>query len=84
MDLSKRPFYVKSTDREYVAETVIISTGAVAKRMDFPGSGEENGFWWVWCHSWVRRIASGGCSVRDKEDGSWCNPISSILTLHAP
>ena len=47
VDFSKRPFFVKSSDREYLAETVIISTGAVAKRMDFPGSGEENGFWYV-------------------------------------
>lgn len=47
VDLSKRPFLVKSTDREYLAETVIISTGAVAKRMNFPGSDEETGFWCV-------------------------------------
>ncbi|KAF5828022.1 NADPH dependent thioredoxin reductase [Dunaliella salina] len=45
VDFSKRPFLVKSSDREYLADTVIISTGAVAKRMDFPGSDEENGFW---------------------------------------
>lgn len=45
VDFSKRPFVVKSTDREYTADTVIISTGAVAKRMDFEGSDEENGFW---------------------------------------
>jgi len=48
VDLSKRPFLVKSSDREYLAETVIISTGAVAKRMNFPGSDEDNGFWCVY------------------------------------
>lgn len=30
-----------------MADTVIICTGAVARRMDFIGSDEETGFWWV-------------------------------------
>lgn len=45
VDFSKRPFKIVSDEREVEAETVIISTGAVARRMDFKGAGEENGYW---------------------------------------
>ncbi|KXZ53814.1 hypothetical protein GPECTOR_6g732 [Gonium pectorale] len=45
VDLSKRPFTVRTAEKEVKAETVIIATGAVARRLEFPGSGEENGFW---------------------------------------
>lgn len=46
IDLSKRPFHMWSDDREVVADTVIIATGAVARRLEFPGSGEgKDGFW---------------------------------------
>jgi thioredoxin reductase (NADPH) len=45
-DFSKRPFLIKTDDKEVLAETVIIATGAVAKRMEFPGSGEEEGGYW--------------------------------------
>ncbi|KDD76525.1 hypothetical protein H632_c195p2, partial [Helicosporidium sp. ATCC 50920] len=44
VDFSRRPFVVQSCEHEVVADTVILATGAVAKRMDFPGS-DEDGFW---------------------------------------
>jgi thioredoxin reductase (NADPH) len=37
VDLSKGPFLVKSSEREVLAETIIISTGATAKRLHIPG-----------------------------------------------
>ncbi|KAG2494363.1 hypothetical protein HYH03_007420 [Edaphochlamys debaryana] len=45
LDLSQRPFTVRTSDKEVKADTLIIATGAVARRMEFPGSGEENGYW---------------------------------------
>jgi len=45
VDLSCRPFKIYSDEKEVHASTVIITTGAVAKRMDFPGSDEETGYW---------------------------------------
>ncbi|KAL6758933.1 NADPH dependent thioredoxin reductase [Haematococcus lacustris] len=45
VDLSCRPFKVWTDEKAVTADTVIISTGAVAKRMDFPGSDEATGFW---------------------------------------
>jgi len=46
VDLSKRPFVVKSDERVVEADTLIIATGAVAKRMTFKGAGEGDGGYW--------------------------------------
>jgi thioredoxin reductase (NADPH) len=53
VDLSQRPFRVKSSDREVLAETVVISTGATAKRLRI--AGEEK--------YWQRGISA--CAVCD-------------------
>jgi len=37
VDLSKRPFKVFAGGKEYQSKTLIITTGAIAKRMDLPG-----------------------------------------------
>uniref|UniRef100_A0A0D6QS04 Thioredoxin reductase n=1 Tax=Araucaria cunninghamii TaxID=56994 RepID=A0A0D6QS04_ARACU len=44
VDLSVRPFRVFTDKKEVEAETVIVATGAVAKRLDFPGAGDD-GYW---------------------------------------
>lgn len=45
VDLSQRPFRVRTDDHQVEADTLIIATGAVAKRLEFKGSGEKDGFW---------------------------------------
>jgi thioredoxin reductase (NADPH) len=45
IDTSCRPFKVYTDKTECTADTLIIATGAVARRMKFPGSGEDGGFW---------------------------------------
>lgn len=45
IDMSSRPFKIKTAKRECMADTVILATGAVARRLEFPGSGEQDGFW---------------------------------------
>ena len=45
VDLSQRPFKVRTDTHQVEADTLIIATGAVAKRLDFKGSGEDAGFW---------------------------------------
>ena len=46
IDLSSRPFKIYSDTSAVEADAVIIATGAVARRMTFPGSGEDEcGFW---------------------------------------
>lgn len=41
VDLSKRPFHYVTDEREGDAETLIIATGATAKRLPIPGSGDD-------------------------------------------
>lgn len=36
---------ITTDEKEIEASAVIIATGAVARRLPFPGSDEENGFW---------------------------------------
>eukprot|EP00775_Hariotina_reticulata_P008387 gene8387-8571_t len=45
IDVSARPFKLWTDSKEVTAQTVIIATGAVAKRLPFKGSDEEHGFW---------------------------------------
>ncbi|KAG2429742.1 hypothetical protein HXX76_010526 [Chlamydomonas incerta] len=45
IDTSRRPFTVRTADKEVTADSLIIATGAVARRLEFPGSGEEGGYW---------------------------------------
>ncbi|MDP1880843.1 MAG: thioredoxin-disulfide reductase [Parachlamydiaceae bacterium] len=44
VDFSQRPFIVRGKKTSYEAESVIISTGATAKRLDIPGAGDGE-FW---------------------------------------
>jgi thioredoxin reductase (NADPH) len=46
VDFSTTPFKVFTDSKAIIADSVIVATGAVAKRLDFPGSGEgPEGFW---------------------------------------
>lgn len=44
VDLSRNPFIVKGSSNEYEADSIIIATGATAKRLDVPGTRDEE-FW---------------------------------------
>ncbi|MBS0625011.1 MAG: thioredoxin-disulfide reductase [Verrucomicrobia bacterium] len=44
VDLSKRPFVVKGSNTQVQAESIIIATGATAKRLDIEGAGDGE-FW---------------------------------------
>lgn len=56
VDLTKRPFLVKSADgKSVLAESLIIATGATAKRMSIPGAGEGE--------YWQRGVSA--CAVCD-------------------
>lgn len=41
VDLSKRPFHYKTDEQEGTAQTLIIATGATAKRDDVPGTRDD-------------------------------------------
>ncbi len=44
VDLSSRPFRVRSEDKEYLAKTLIIATGATAKLLNLPSEAEFMGY----------------------------------------
>jgi len=44
IDLSARPFSIKGNQSKFLAHSVIIATGAMAKRLDIPGT-RDNEFW---------------------------------------
>lgn len=43
VDLSKRPFRVKTYNTEYLADSLIITTGATSRHLDVPGETELTG-----------------------------------------
>ncbi len=43
VDLSQRPFWVKGYNAEYLAETLIIATGATPRQLEVPGEVEFTG-----------------------------------------
>ncbi len=43
VDLSKRPFRVKAYEKEYLADTLVIATGATPKHLEIPGETEFTG-----------------------------------------
>lgn len=46
VQLSERPFTVRAAGLEYRAHSLVIATGATARRMEIPGAGEgQNGYW---------------------------------------
>ncbi|WP_420420954.1 thioredoxin-disulfide reductase [Simkania sp.] len=55
VDLSSRPFLVKGSKTEVQAEALIIATGATAKRLDIPGTGDDE--------LWQRGVTA--CAVCD-------------------
>jgi len=44
VDLSRRPFKVVADEKEYIAETIIIATGATAKLLGIPSEAEYMGY----------------------------------------
>ncbi|KAK8703176.1 hypothetical protein V6N13_021502 [Hibiscus sabdariffa] len=46
VDFSSSPFKIFADSKTVLADSVIVATGAVAKRLSFPGSGDgQGGFW---------------------------------------
>ncbi|KAF7130725.1 hypothetical protein RHSIM_Rhsim10G0191100 [Rhododendron simsii] len=46
VDFTTSPFKVFTDSKAVLADSVIVATGAVAKRLSFPGSGEGSGGFW--------------------------------------
>jgi thioredoxin reductase len=69
VDLSKRPFWVKSYNKEYLADTLIITTGASPNHLNVPGEKELTGRGVSYCAP-VMAGSSGqgrGCGGRRRQ-----------------
>ena len=74
LDLSKRPFKVQTFNSTYLADTLIISTGATSRRLDIPGETELTGrgvSYCATCDGWFFKekdliIVGGGDSALEE------------------
>lgn len=74
VDLSKRPFFVKTYNAEYLADTLIISTGATPKHLNVPGEEEFTGrgvSYCATCDGWFFKdkdvvVVGGGDSAMEE------------------
>lgn len=74
VDLSRRPFRVSTYNGEYVAETLIITTGATPIHLDIPGEAEFTGrgvSYCATCDGWFFRdkdvvVVGGGDSALEE------------------
>ncbi|REG10650.1 thioredoxin-disulfide reductase [Pelolinea submarina] len=87
VDLSKRPFIVKSYGNEYRAKTLIISTGASPNKLNVPGEQEFRGkgvSYCATCDGWFFKdknvaIVGGGDSAL--EEGIFLTRYASSVTI---
>lgn len=74
VDLSKRPFKVQTFNSTYLADTLIVSTGATSRRLDIPGETELTGrgvSYCATCDGWFFKdkdliIVGGGDSALEE------------------
>jgi thioredoxin reductase (NADPH) len=87
VDLSTRPFKVTTYNREYLAETLIIATGASPNHLKIPGENELTGkgvSWCATCDGWFFRekevvVVGGGDSAM--EEGLFLTRYAKKITV---
>lgn len=87
VDLSQRPFRVVTYNREYLAETLIISTGASPNHLNVPGEIELTGrgvSWCATCDGWFFKdknvvVVGGGDSAM--EEGLFLTRYANRVTV---
>jgi thioredoxin reductase (NADPH) len=87
VDLSKRPFKVKTDNSEYAADSIIISTGADPNKLNIPGENDLTGrgvSYCATCDGWFFKdkkvvIVGGGDSAL--EEGLFITRYASSVTV---
>lgn len=87
VDLSQRPFRVKSFNGEYLADTLIISTGATPNHLNIPGEVELTGrgvSYCATCDGWFfkdREVAVVGGGDSALEEAIFLTRYASKVTI---
>lgn len=87
IDLSQRPYHVKSDNGEYVADTLIVTTGASSNTLGVPGESELTGrgvSYCATCDGWFFKdkkvvVVGGGDSAI--EEGLFITRYASSVTI---
>jgi thioredoxin reductase (NADPH) len=87
VDLSKRPFTVKAYNASYLAETLIITTGATPRHLDIPGEKELTGrgvSYCATCDGWFfkdKEVAVIGGGDSAIEEGLFLTRFARNVTI---
>lgn len=87
VDLSKRPFSVRTYNREYLADTLIVTTGATPRHLNVPGEVELTGrgvSYCATCDGWFFKekdviVVGGGDSAL--EEGIFLTRYARSVTI---
>lgn len=87
VDLSKRPFHVKTYNTEYLADTLIVTTGATPRHLNVPGETELTGrgvSYCATCDGWFFKekdvvLVGGGDSAL--EEGIFLTRYAKSVTI---
>jgi thioredoxin reductase (NADPH) len=87
VDLSSRPFHVKTENGEYLAESLIIGTGARPNHLEIPGEYEFTGkgvSYCATCDGWFfkdKRVVVVGGGDSALEEGLFLTRFASSVTI---
>ena len=87
VDLSQRPFKVKTDNGEYAADTIIVSTGADPNKLKIPGEDELTGrgvSYCATCDGWFfkdKRVVIVGGGDSALEEGLFITRYASSVTI---
>jgi len=87
VDLSRRPFYVKTYDHEYLAKTLVITTGASPNHLNVPGEMELTGrgvSYCATCDGWFfkeKKVAVVGGGDSALEEALFLTRYASSVTI---
>jgi thioredoxin reductase (NADPH) len=89
VDLSRRPFFVRSYNAAYLADTLVIATGATARRLNVPGETELTGLgvsYCATCDGWFFKekdvIVVGGGDSALEEALFLTRYVKSVTIVH--
>jgi thioredoxin reductase (NADPH) len=87
VDLSRRPFKVKTDVKEYLADTLIVTTGADPNHLNIPGESELTGrgvSYCATCDGWFfkdKRVVIVGGGDSALEEGLFITRYASSVTI---